>query len=88
MAQHGASSVHRHDRAVDEARLRREEVSDDRRHLLGLADASERMQVAHLLVDLLAFCDQRLIALGSDRSQSDGVGADSDWSVVDGKRAP
>jgi hypothetical protein len=45
------------------------------------------MQAAHLLVDLLPFCEQRLVALGANRAESDRVGADSARPVVDGKRA-
>jgi hypothetical protein len=41
-------------------------VSDDRRHLLRSADAAKWMQAAHLLVDLLPFCEQRLVALGGN----------------------
>ena len=79
--------VDRHDRAVDEACLGREQVSDDGRHLLRPADAAERMQAARLLVDLLPFVEQRFVPLGGDRAQSDGVRADSVRPVVNGERA-
>jgi hypothetical protein len=86
VAEHGASAVHGDDRAVDETRLGREEVSDDRRYLFRSADAAEGMQAAHLLVDLLLFRPQCLVALGGDRSERDSVGPDSARPVVDGER--
>jgi hypothetical protein len=55
----------------------REEVSDDLSHLLRSADAAEGVQAAHLLLDPLPFCEERLVALGRNRAQSDSVGANT-----------
>jgi hypothetical protein len=87
VAEDGTSAVHRHDRTVDEARGGGEKVSDDRRDLPRLADSAERVEAAHLLVDLLPVCEQSLVTLGGDRSQSDGVRANPERPVVDGARA-
>jgi hypothetical protein len=47
VAEYGASSVHRHDRTVDEARFGREQMGDDCGYLFGSADAAERVQATH-----------------------------------------
>ncbi len=87
-----APAVDRDGGAVDEAGLVRQQVGDHGRDLVGPPDPAHRVEPAHLLPDPLGrrrlqAGQQRLVALGVDRAEGDGVDPDAAGAVVDGQGA-
>src|SRR5262249_6963911 len=88
-AERGPPAVDRHDGAVDEACLRREEIADSCCDLLGAGDPAQRVEGTHLLLDprcgpgLLAGQEGQ-ITLRGDGPQGDRIHPDTAGAVVNG----
>src|SRR5438552_18087717 len=85
--EHRPPAVDGHGRAVDEARIIREQVNDCGCDLLGMRDPAERMQLAHLLFDPrdgLALLPVEVLAVppGGNRARCNGVDANSARPVL------
>src|SRR5918999_3203136 len=86
-----AATIHGDRCAVDEARLVREQMRNNCRDLLRVANPTQRMDEPHLLLDargaVRPMLGQELcVALGGDRPQRDRVDPDPSRPVIHGKR--
>lgn len=89
-SKHRASAVHGHDSAVDEARFLGKQVGDGCGHLLGMSRPSQRVQEAHILLDVFDHCgflagEELFVAFGGDRAECYGVRPAGVRSVVRGQ---